>query len=122
MSLGLTRVWKVRLIVAGLVLLALGLAAYSFRGHLTSAFGFITEATGSKTNAVLSLVVALCVLVCLVTCLFAWLVFPIIVFFGLKDLRRRTAELDRTTRLLADLVARRESGPIPRDRLDGPRP
>ena len=35
-----------------------------------------------------------------------WMLFPIFVYVGLKDLRRRTAELDRTTKLCAHHLAR----------------
>jgi len=86
---------KVRLTVAGLAVLTLSLLGYWFRGHLLSGFGFVAEATGGRTTAALSLALVLLALVCA----FFWMILPILVYFGLKDLGRRTTELDQTTRL-----------------------
>ena len=98
----------IRLAVAILAVLTLGFLSYWFRGHLTSGFGFVAEATGGRTAAALSLALILFILVCA----FFWMIFPIVVYFGLKDLRRRTAELDQTSRLcvhhLAQLTANQD--------------
>ena len=99
---------KVWVAVMGLVALTLGLLGYRFRGHLSSGFGLVAEATGGSTTAVLSLTFALLALVCV----FFWMIFPILVYLGLKDLRRRTAKLDQTTqrcvRHLAQLTAHQD--------------
>ena len=96
------------LALALLAVLTLIFLGYWFRGHISSGFGFVAEATGGRTAAVLSLVLILFILVCA----FFWMILPIIVFFGLRDLRRRTAELDQTSRLcvrhLAQLTANQD--------------
>jgi hypothetical protein len=96
------------LVVAILAVLTLSFLGYWFRGHLSSGFGFVADATGGKTTAALSLALILFILVCA----FFWMIFPIVVYFGLKDLRRRTAELDQTSRLcvrhLAQLAVNQE--------------
>ena len=102
----LTIIW---VIVAGLAALTLAILGYRFRGHLSSAFGLLAEETGGKTVAALSLVGALFILVCA----FFWMIFPILVFLGLRDLRHRTARLHETTELcvqqLAQLTAQDEA-------------
>jgi hypothetical protein len=85
----------IRLAVAILAVLTLSFVGYWFRGHLSSGFGFIAEVTGGRMTAALSLALILFILVCA----FFWMIFPIVLYFGLKDLRRRTAELDQTSRL-----------------------
>jgi hypothetical protein len=96
---------KVWVTVASLVALTIGLVGYRFRGHLSSAWGLVAEAMGGRTAAALILTLALFVLVCV----FFWMILPILVYLGLKDLRRRTAKLDQTTQLcvrhLAQLTA-----------------
>ena len=96
------------LVGSAVVLLALLVAGYIYRGHVLSALDFIAEATGSRTTAALSVAGGLLVLLWLLL----WMLFPIVVYFGLRDLRRRTAELDETTRLcvrhLAQLNAERD--------------
>jgi hypothetical protein len=84
-----------------LTLLILALLAYRYRGHILSGLDLIAEGTGSRTTALWSLLGVMLVLVVL----FAWMLFPIIVFLGFWELRRRTAELDRTTRLCASQLA-----------------
>jgi hypothetical protein len=92
------RVWS---IVAGLALLTLVFFSYWYRSYLFSGFGLVVEATGGRTLAVLSLALALFVLVCF----FFWMIFPMLVYFGLRDIRRRTAKLDQTTRLCLRHIA-----------------
>jgi hypothetical protein len=96
-------------VVAVVVLISLATLGYVFRGHVLSALDFVAEATGDRLTALAALVGGLVVLLWLVL----WLLFPIIVYLGLKDLRRRTTELDQTTRLcvrhLAQLTAERDS-------------
>jgi hypothetical protein len=108
--------------VFGLLAIAIGFIGYRFRGHLSSGFGFLAEATGNKTIAVLSLVLAVLILLCI----FAWMVFPILVYLGLKDLRHRTARLDQTAQrsmqYLAQLTAHQNTvkpDPTPEQRTDG---
>lgn len=100
--------WILPLLVFVLVIAALAYLGYRYRGHVLSAFGYVTDATGSKTNAALTVALALAILICL----FFWFIFPIVVYLGLRDLRRRTAELDETIQL-----ALRQ--PIPEDRRRG---
>lgn len=88
-------VWMARLMVAGLVLVVLSYFAYRYRGHLSSAFGWLAQETGGKTLAILVIGLGLWILVCGIF----WLIFPILVYFGLKDLRRRTAQLDQTLQM-----------------------
>ena len=75
-------------------LLVLG---FCYRHFLLSGLDLVAEATGGRTSAALCLALALLALVWLSV----WLLFPIFVYFGLRDLRRRTAELDRTMKLYA---------------------
>ena len=91
--LGKRAVW---IAIAGVlaVLLVLG---FIYRHYLLSGLDLVAEATGSRTSAALCLALALLALVWLLV----WLLFPIFVYFGLRDLRRRTAELDRTMKLCA---------------------
>ena len=81
--------------IAGVLALALVILGYRHRGHLSSAFGYLTDATGGRTIAILSLIAAFFLLACFVF----WLVFPILVYLGLRDVRRRTARLDQTLEL-----------------------
>jgi hypothetical protein len=90
---GLIRSWKAWLSALGLICLALAYFGYRYRGHVFSAFGWISEETGGKTMAVLTIALTLCALIYALFCL----LFPIIVCFGLRDLRRRTAEIEQTT-------------------------
>lgn len=91
-----------------LLLLTIGVLGYYYRGHITSGFGFLAGTTGGNKSAALSLAFAVLIIVCV----FFWMIFPILVWCGLKDLRRRTAELDQTTRLcvhhLAQLSAQQD--------------
>ena len=106
--------WKLWGAVSGLVLLALLIAGYIYRGHVLSALDFVGGVTGGRTTAALTFLGALLILVWLLF----WLLFPFAVYFGLRDLRRRTAELDETTRLcvrhLAQLTADRDGKDEPR--------
>jgi hypothetical protein len=95
------RNWRIWAIVGGVIALTLAWLGYRFRGHLSSAFGSLADATGGKTIAVLCLALAVFVLVCI----FFWMVFPILIYFGLKDLRRRTARLDQTTQVFVQQLA-----------------
>jgi hypothetical protein len=100
--------WKLWGAVTGIALLALVITGYIYRGHVLSALDFVGDVTGGRTTAALTFLGALLILVWLVF----WLLFPFAVYFGLRDLRRRTAELDETTRLcvrhLAQLTAERD--------------
>lgn len=109
---------KFRLIVPAVGLLALCILAYWFRGHLFSAFGWLTELTGNKTLAVLCAVL----MVFLAGCAFFWLIFPIIVLFGLWDLRRRTAALEQMGERYSGWLAAKDTAPrgqgTPRNPVD----
>ena len=102
-----TRSRNVWIVAGGLVALGLGVLGYRYHGHLASAFGFLADATGGRMIAVLSLALALLVLVCL----FFWMIFPLLVYLGLKDLRRRITRLDQTTQLCAGHLAQLTTEP-----------
>jgi hypothetical protein len=85
-----------------LAILALGALGYAYRIRLKVGLDFLVEETGSRTMAALCLILALFTLVCLLL----WMLFPLLVYLGLKDLRRRTSELDETTRVCARHLAR----------------
>ena len=86
------------------VLLAVG---FCYRHFLLSGLDLVAEATGSRKSAALCLVVVLLALLWL----FVWLLLPLFVYFGLRDLRQRTAELDRTMKLCAQLLTRTTAEP-----------
>ncbi len=92
------RVFKAHWIVPSLILIALAGIAIRYRGHLFSAFGWVTEATGSKSYAALAILLALFILVCVIF----WLVLPILLYLGLRDLRQRAAELAKAIERLED--------------------
>lgn len=84
-----------------LVLLVLALVFF-YRRFLLSGLDLVAEATGGRLTAALCLALGLLAL----ALLFVWMLFPVFVYFGLKDLRRRTTELDRTMKLCARHLAR----------------
>lgn len=92
------RVFKAHWIVPSLILLALAGVTIRYRGHLFSAFGWITEATGSKSYAALAILLTLFILVCAIF----WLILPILLYLGLRDLRQRAAELAKAIERLED--------------------
>ena len=101
------RAWLCRNRVVWLVVAAVGLflpIAFGFwyRRFVLSGLDLVAEATGGRTSALLTLAGAFL----LVVALLAWMLLPFVVYFGLKDLRRRTALLERTTRLCAHHLAR----------------
>jgi hypothetical protein len=101
-SLHASRKRAVWLTVAALLVLVLLVLGYFYRRFLLSGLDLVAEATGSRMTAALSLALGLLALIWLLV----WMLFPIFVYFGLRDLRRRTAELDRTTKLCAQHLAR----------------
>jgi uncharacterized Tic20 family protein len=101
-SMNASRKRAVCLTLAALLVLILLVLGYFYRRFLLSGLDLAAEATGSRMTAVLCLALGLLALLWL----FIWMLFPIIVYVGLKDLRRRTAELDRTTKLCAQHLAR----------------
>lgn len=108
--------------IAVVVVLLLVVFGYAYRRFLLSGLDIVAEATGGRKSALLSLALALLALAWILV----WMLLPFLVYFGLRDLRRRTAELDRTTRLCAHHLARasaeRDSSKIqPAPRQDAPR-
>ncbi len=89
MKFGLRRFWKNLVGVGALIVLALIYFGFRYRGHVSSAFGWISEETGGKMMAVLTIALASIGLAYGAFCL----IFPIIVFSRLNDLRRRIAEV-----------------------------
>jgi len=65
---------------------------------------------------------ALCLLLGLLALvwLFVWLLFPLFVYLGMRDLRRRAVELDRTMKLCAQHLARIAAGTPVAEREDTP--
>jgi hypothetical protein len=102
MKLGLRKYWKVWLSAFAFGILVLAYLGYRYRGHVSSAFGWISEETGGKTMAVLTIALTLCAVVYALFCL----ILPIIVYFGLRDLRRRTAHLEETMQTFVRLLGR----------------
>ena len=95
--------------LAAAAVLAGSAFAYRFRTPLGQGFDYLVDQSGSKTAAILSLAVALFITVAVLI----WILSPLILFFGLRDLRRRTAELDETTRVCARHLARLTAPPPP---------
>jgi hypothetical protein len=98
MRLGLRKHWKIWLSAFLVGLLILVYLGYRYRGHVSSAFGWISEETGGNTMAVLVIALALAGLIYAVFCL----ILPMIVYFGFRDLRRQTAEIEKALHTLAD--------------------
>ena len=111
MKLGLRKYWKVWLSASLLGLLVLAYFGYRYRAHVSSAFGWISEETGGKAMGVLTIALTLCGLVYAFFCL----IFPIIVYVGLRDLRRRMAEIEKTLQTFVSLSTREAN-----DRRVGP--
>jgi hypothetical protein len=103
MTLRLRKHWKIWLSASLVGLLIFVYLGYRYRGHVSSAFGWISEETGGDTMAVLVIVLALVGLVYAFFCL----IFPIIVYFGLRDLRRRTAEIEKTVHTFGEKLRER---------------
>jgi hypothetical protein len=93
----------------GIVLLGLAVAGYIYRGHVLSALDIIADETGGRTMAALAVLGALLLLIWLLV----WLLFPLMVIWGLRDLRRRTAELEQTSRLCVRHLAQLTAPPKP---------
>ena len=87
--------------IAAAVVIGLAILAFVYRAPLGWAFDILAEETGSMTAAIVCLGVALLALLWAAL----WLLFPIVVFLGLRDLRRRTSEVDATTELCARHLA-----------------
>ena len=111
--------WLVLAVVGVLALLVLGLL---YRRHLLAGLDLVAEVTGGRMSALLGL--ALGLLGC--AWILVWMLFPFFVYFGLRELRRRTAELERTTDLcarhLAQLTADRQRAkpqPVPDEQVAG---
>ena len=96
MGRGLRTCWKLSLGAFLFGVLLLAYLGYRYRGHVSSAFGFISEETGGTAMAVLTIILSICGLMYGAFCL----VFPILAYFGLKDLRRRIAAI-QTTQIVA---------------------
>jgi|SRR5579864_8984178 len=110
---GKRRIW----ITAAAILAVLIVVGIFYRRFLLSGLDLVAEATGSRTSAALCLALALLVLVWLLV----WLLFPVFVYFGLRDLRRRTAELDRTMKLCVPRLTQNPAEPATTKVEDVPR-
>ena len=94
-------------IAALLLLLLLLVLGCIYRHHLVAGLDLVGEATGGRTSAALCVALAVLVLVGLII----WMLFPLFVYLGLRDLSRRTAELDQTMKLCAQHLARTSPEP-----------
>ena len=73
--------------MGAIVALSLGALIYTYRVRLGLALDVLIKEIGSKKAAAACIALGLFLLVCLVF----WLLFPILAWFGLRSLRRRTA-------------------------------
>ena len=100
-ALQTARAWSRRLCTRKnaiwLALAAVAVWLLVYRRFLLSGLDLIAEATGSRWTAVLSLALGLLVL----SSALAWMCLPFFIYFGLRDLRRLAAELERATNLCA---------------------
>jgi hypothetical protein len=90
------------LIALAVLVAAMLLLVFLYRRFLLSGLDLVGEATGGRTSAALCLLLGLLVLIWLLV----WLLFPLFVYLGMRDLRRRTAELDQTMKLCAQHLTR----------------
>src|SRR5689334_22293905 len=105
------------LAVGGILLLTLTILGCVYRTRLRTVLHVLVDETGSKKSAVLCVAAALFLLFSLLL----WMVFPLLVYAGLKDLRRRTTQLDESTRLCASHLARlTEQGGGPQQKTPAP--
>ena len=93
------------------------LLVFFYRRFLLSGLGLVAEATGGRTSAALCLLLGLLALVWLLV----WLLFPLFVYLGMRDLRQRTVELDRTMKLCAQHLTRIAADSPAAEREDMPR-
>ncbi len=84
------RRWRTVLVVAGLFLFAVAIAAWRYRGQVQTVLQWVTEATGSTTLSVVALGAAAVVALCLL----AWLLLPVVFVVAWLDLRRRLGKCD----------------------------
>lgn len=96
MNFGVRKYWKIWSSALLLVVLTVIYFGFHYRAHVSSAFGWISEETGGKTMAVLTIALSLLALVYGLFCL----IFPIIVFVRLNDLRRRVNEVAQNVEML----------------------
>jgi hypothetical protein len=87
--------WVFWLIITVVVALSLGTLGYFYRGRVFASLELVDEATGNRTLTLLSVALAVVLLICVAL----WMVLPVIVYCGLKDLNRRATALDQTMRL-----------------------
>lgn len=89
------------------VAVALFAVGFFYRRFILSGLDLVAAGTGGRTSAALCLLLALLVLAWLLV----WLSFPLFVFFGLRALSRRTAELDRTLKSCVQQLERTAESP-----------
>ena len=90
------------MVVPTIVIAAVAALAYVYRSRIELGLGLLVDETGSRTMAAVCLVLGLFALCCLLV----WMVFPILFYVGLKDLRHRTSEMNETTKVCANHLAR----------------
>jgi len=90
------------ILAAAAAIIAVGVVGYVYRSRIKLGLGVMVDETGSRTMAAVCVVLGLFALFCLLL----WMLFPILFYFGLKDLRGRTSELNETTKVCACHLAR----------------
>jgi hypothetical protein len=108
-------IWLIITAVALVLFIALG---FWYRRFLLSGWDLVAEATGGRTSALLAIVGILLAL----GWLLVWMLLPFFVYFGLKDLKRRMGQLDRTTRLCTHHLARASAAQAPPEKARRPAP
>src|SRR5262249_34993720 len=88
-------------VMAATAIGALAALAFLYRTRLRLGLHLLVDETGSKSIAVVCLILGAFVL----ASLGLWMISPILVYFGLRDLNRRTAALQETTQLCARHLA-----------------
>ncbi|MFO1501909.1 MAG: hypothetical protein U1G07_26625 [Verrucomicrobiota bacterium] len=111
------KLWLGSIAVAALLLAGL---TYLLWARLRAAFDLLVEATGSAGAAWACVAAGLLALACILL----WVLFPVLVYFGLRNLSRRAAELEQTTKICARHLARLRGGYVspPTDRRQVPEP
>lgn len=100
------------LVLAGIVVLLLVILGFVYRGQLLTALDLADDVTGSRPLTIVCLAFCLFMIVCLIF----WMLLPIILYLGLRDLNRRAANLDQSMRLCADYLAQlRNDQAVPRE-------
>ncbi len=94
-----TKLWSV---VAGTTVLLMALLGFVLRHRIKAAFFLVADELGGNLEAVLCLGLGVLLLVWLVV----WMLLPVQLYLSLREIRRRTADLEETTLLCARHLSR----------------